>query len=87
MGDAKRVREVGHKRGYPLMHSGNGTLVGEIAIAPLPPLFSDCWLFSDTDMDPKVFWQSSALYRGQKDTLGVPSVMCVCQCVSVLLSF
>lgn len=41
MGDAKRVREVGHKRGYPLMHSGNGTLVGKIAIAPLPPLFSN----------------------------------------------
>lgn len=46
MGDAKRVREVGHKRGYPLMHSGNGTLVGETAIAPLPPLFSNLALLS-----------------------------------------
>lgn len=28
--------------------------------------------FSDTDMKPSVFWQSSAFYRGQKDTRGPP---------------
>lgn len=92
VGDAERVREVGDRRGYLLMCSGNATFVATASplLPSLPPSFclsfAHCLLSSDTDMEPKVFWQSSALYRGQESTKGQSRAVCVCVCVSVLLS-
>lgn len=88
VGDAGRMREVEGRRGYLLMRSGNATFVTATSSPPslhFPPSFSQCVLSSHMDMEPKVFWQSAALYRGQEATQGPSRALrvrpCLCFCV------
>lgn len=87
VGDAERVREVGDRISVDALWKCHFCRCS-VSTPSLRLSFSHCLLSSDTDMEPKVIWQSSALYRGQEATQGQSNALCVCvRVVSLLLSF